>query len=104
MPVVSARHAPVTIRAAGGPTVVMDIGGLRLVTDPTFDPPGDYLSGSGSVLTKTAAPALGPDEIGSAARAGPWGPSRTPISALPAGRRCGSPACRPSTDPAAPGT
>ncbi len=24
----------------GGPTVLLDLGGLRLITDPTFDPPG----------------------------------------------------------------
>jgi hypothetical protein len=28
--------------AVGGPTVVLEIGGLRLVTDPTFDEPGTY--------------------------------------------------------------
>jgi L-ascorbate metabolism protein UlaG (beta-lactamase superfamily) len=45
----------------GGSTVVIDYGGLRLVTDPTFDPPGSYGS-----LTKTEAPALGGGEIGEA--------------------------------------
>lgn len=46
----------------GGPTTVVDIGGLRLVTDPTFDAPGVYDVG-GRVLTKTAGPALSPAEI-----------------------------------------
>jgi L-ascorbate metabolism protein UlaG (beta-lactamase superfamily) len=35
-----------------------------LLTDPTFSPPGDYPSGSGSLLTKTAGPALTPDAVG----------------------------------------
>ena len=42
------------VLAVGGPTALLEIGGLRLVTDPTFDEPGEYVSGSGSVLTKTA--------------------------------------------------
>jgi L-ascorbate metabolism protein UlaG (beta-lactamase superfamily) len=52
------------IRAVGGPTAVLEIGGLRLITDPTFDPPGDYRSPSGALLTKTAPAALRPDDIG----------------------------------------
>jgi L-ascorbate metabolism protein UlaG (beta-lactamase superfamily) len=55
---------PVVIHYVGGPTAIVDIGGVRLVTDPTFDPPGDYLSSSGSVLTKTAGPALPAGKIG----------------------------------------
>jgi L-ascorbate metabolism protein UlaG (beta-lactamase superfamily) len=37
----------------GGPTAVLDIGGLRIVSDPTFDDPGPH-----GYLTKTAGPAL----------------------------------------------
>ena len=33
------------ILSVGGPTAIADIGGLRFLTDPTFDPPGEYLSG-----------------------------------------------------------
>lgn len=51
------------IRHIGGPTALIEIGGVRLLTDPTFDPPGDYLAGS-RVLTKTAGPALSADELG----------------------------------------
>ena len=36
----------------GGPTVVLDLGGLRIVSNPTFDDPGPH-----SYLTKTAGPA-----------------------------------------------
>jgi len=42
-------NAPVTpagqpfgIAVIGGPAVVIDIAGTRLVTDPGLDPPGDY--------------------------------------------------------------
>jgi L-ascorbate metabolism protein UlaG (beta-lactamase superfamily) len=43
----------------GGPTTVLDIGGLRIVSDPTFDAPGPH-----GYLTKTAGPAVTGDELG----------------------------------------
>ena len=43
----------------GGPTAVVDLGGLRLVIDPTLGPAG----GKG-YLVKTAPPALSAEEIG----------------------------------------
>jgi L-ascorbate metabolism protein UlaG (beta-lactamase superfamily) len=52
-----------TIRALGGPTAILEIGGLRLVTDPTFDEPRDYPIGDRK-LTKLAATAIGPEEVG----------------------------------------
>jgi L-ascorbate metabolism protein UlaG (beta-lactamase superfamily) len=51
------------IRYVGGPTAVIGIGGLRLLTDPTFDEPGEYPIGS-RALTKTAGPAVPADGIG----------------------------------------
>ncbi|MEO3874928.1 MBL fold metallo-hydrolase [Nonomuraea sp. B12E4] len=51
------------IRYVGGPTAVIGLGGVRLLTDPTFDAPGDYPIGD-RVLTKTAGPAFGLDEVG----------------------------------------
>ena len=51
------------IRYLGGPTAVIEIGGLRLVTDPTFDPPGDHPVGN-RVLTKTSGPVLAPAALG----------------------------------------
>lgn len=51
------------VRYVGGPTAVLEIGGLRLLTDPTFDPPGEYPIGT-RTLTKTAHPALAPDALG----------------------------------------
>jgi L-ascorbate metabolism protein UlaG (beta-lactamase superfamily) len=53
-----------TVQLIGGPTVLITGGGLRLLTDPTFDPPGQYRSGSGSILTKTAGPAVSQEQIG----------------------------------------
>lgn len=47
----------------GGPTAILDYAGIRLLTDPTFDAPGDYPS-SGLALHKLTGPALGPDEVG----------------------------------------
>jgi L-ascorbate metabolism protein UlaG (beta-lactamase superfamily) len=46
----------------GGPTVLIEFDGVRLLTDPTFDEPGSY---PGAVtLTKTAGPALSAAEVG----------------------------------------
>jgi L-ascorbate metabolism protein UlaG (beta-lactamase superfamily) len=53
----------VTVQYLGGPTALIEVAGLRLLTDPTFDPPGDYPIGSRS-LTKTIGPVLGPGDIG----------------------------------------
>ncbi|MGH3460089.1 MAG: MBL fold metallo-hydrolase [Kribbellaceae bacterium] len=55
----------VQITHVGGPTVLLEIGGWRILTDPTFDPPGRrYGFGWGTSSTKTAGPALEPDGIG----------------------------------------
>ncbi|WP_172191204.1 MBL fold metallo-hydrolase [Actinomyces faecalis] len=43
----------------GGPTVVFDFGGLRFISDPTFDPPTDY-----GMLRKTEGPAVSPEALG----------------------------------------
>jgi L-ascorbate metabolism protein UlaG (beta-lactamase superfamily) len=48
-----------TIGVLGGPTTVVDIAGLRLVADPTFDPPGDK-----GYLTKLRGPAVSEAESG----------------------------------------
>jgi L-ascorbate metabolism protein UlaG (beta-lactamase superfamily) len=43
----------------GGPTVLIEVGGWRLLTDPTFDPPGKrYFFGWGTVSRKLAGPAV----------------------------------------------
>lgn len=49
----------------GGPTTLVDVGGWRILTDPTFDAPGrTYRFGWGTSSRKTAGPALPPDEVG----------------------------------------
>lgn len=53
----------VTIWYVGGPTAVLEIGGIRLLTDPTFDAPGVYPIGE-RVLTKTRGPAVAADALG----------------------------------------
>jgi L-ascorbate metabolism protein UlaG (beta-lactamase superfamily) len=54
------------ITHVGGPTVVIEIGGWRLLTDPTFDPPGqDYRFGWGTGSRKLTGPAIPASELGS---------------------------------------
>lgn len=49
----------------GGPTVLVEFAGWRLLTDPTFDPPGrTYSCGWGTSSRKLTGPALTPEEIG----------------------------------------
>lgn len=60
----SRRSASIKVTALGGPTAIVEIGGLRLLTDPTFDPPGRYEPRPGVVMEKTRGPALQPEELG----------------------------------------
>ena len=55
--------AELTVRLVGGPTALIELGGVRLLTDPTFDPPGDHPVGT-RVLTKTTGPAVAAEELG----------------------------------------
>ncbi|MFF5158300.1 MBL fold metallo-hydrolase [Streptomyces sp. NPDC000348] len=55
--------AQLQVRTLGGPTALFEYGGLRFLTDPTFDGPGDYPS-QGPTLTKTTAPGVTPAELG----------------------------------------
>jgi L-ascorbate metabolism protein UlaG (beta-lactamase superfamily) len=59
------RNAPTpTLRLIGGPTALIAYGGIRLLTDPTFDPPGDYpRPGTPVVLHKLAGPAVPADDL-----------------------------------------
>jgi L-ascorbate metabolism protein UlaG (beta-lactamase superfamily) len=52
------------VTLTGGPTAVLEVGGQRLLVDPTFDPPGDYPLGGGRTLTKTLPAALGAADVG----------------------------------------
>ena len=48
----------------GGPTILLEVGGLRLLTDPTFDPAGSEYTTPVYTLRKTQSPAISVDEIG----------------------------------------
>jgi len=48
----------------GGPTAVLETRGVRLLTDPTFDPPGGQYASGPITLRKVAGPAFEPAEIG----------------------------------------
>jgi L-ascorbate metabolism protein UlaG (beta-lactamase superfamily) len=55
----------VRITHIGGPTVLLEVEGWRLLTDPTFDPAGGhYRFGWGTSSDKLSGPALSPEEIG----------------------------------------
>ncbi|MFJ5773133.1 MBL fold metallo-hydrolase [Streptomyces sp. NPDC093094] len=47
----------------GGPTALVTLGGVRLLTDPTFDEPGSYVIGTRTQVKK-AGPALGREQVG----------------------------------------
>lgn len=49
----------------GGPTLLIEVEGWRILTDPTFDPPGGtYRFGWGISSRKTTGPAVAAEEIG----------------------------------------
>ncbi|MGE4425139.1 MAG: MBL fold metallo-hydrolase [Solirubrobacteraceae bacterium] len=49
----------VKITYVGGPTVLIEVGGWRILTDPTFDPPGKrYFFGWGTASKKLQGPAV----------------------------------------------
>ncbi len=52
---------PVHATLVGGPTVLLEYAGLRVLLDPTFDDPRSY--DGAVVLTKTAPPALPADAV-----------------------------------------
>lgn len=54
----------VRITHIGGPTVLIEVGGWRLLTDPTFDPPGQkYKFGWGTSSRKLAGPAVAAADV-----------------------------------------
>jgi L-ascorbate metabolism protein UlaG (beta-lactamase superfamily) len=52
-PHVAEAQPQLRIQLVGGPTAILEYGGLRWLTDPTLSPPGEY-----GGLTKLAGPAL----------------------------------------------
>jgi L-ascorbate metabolism protein UlaG (beta-lactamase superfamily) len=53
-----------TITLIGGPTALIEVGGFRLVTDPTFDAPGEYRLPH-VTLKKLGRPSLTAHQVGS---------------------------------------
>ena len=60
------RPEATAVRARiGGPTLLIEFEGWRLLTDPTFDPPGaTYMLGWVAKLRKLTAPAIAASDIG----------------------------------------
>jgi len=55
----------VSLTHIGGPTTLIEVGGWRLLTDPTFDPPGrSYRFGWGTGSRKLTGPAIAPSDLG----------------------------------------
>lgn len=52
-----------TVTYVGGPTAILEYAGLRILLDPTFDPPRTYES-DGEPLTKTTAPGVPLEDVG----------------------------------------
>ncbi|MGW7519053.1 MBL fold metallo-hydrolase [Streptomyces sp. NPDC054796] len=59
----TSQTTPFPVRVFGGPTALFEYGGLRFLTDPTFDGPGDHPAPA-VVLTKTAAADGSPADLG----------------------------------------
>ncbi len=54
----------IAVTYLGGPTAILEYGGLRFLIDPTFDEPQTYEDPGSTPLVKTRGPAMQPDEIG----------------------------------------
>ena len=57
-------NPPLTITYIGGPTALIEFGGVKLLTDPTFDPAGGAYKSAASTLHKLTGPGLTPKELG----------------------------------------
>jgi len=58
------ESAQVHATLVGGPTVLLELDRLRLLTDPTFSPPGPQKSHSGRTLLKLIPPAVAAERVG----------------------------------------
>jgi L-ascorbate metabolism protein UlaG (beta-lactamase superfamily) len=52
------------ITYVGGPTCLLEFGGIRLLTDPTFDPAGSEYTTGPVTLRKLVGPAIDPEALG----------------------------------------
>ncbi len=56
--------SPLKVTYIGGPTALIELAGLRVLTDPTFDPAGSEYRTPAYVLRKTQGPAVSASNIG----------------------------------------
>ncbi|WP_026536060.1 MBL fold metallo-hydrolase [Arthrobacter sp. H14] len=59
---INTANEQVPVLVFGGPTALIEYGGLRFLTDPTFDGPGDYPLGD-LTLAKTAPSSIDPADL-----------------------------------------
>ena len=57
-------NSSLKISYIGGPTALLEMGGVRILTDPTFDPAGGAYSYGPVTLHKTMGPAVTPENLG----------------------------------------
>ncbi len=55
------RRGSVSVQPIGGSTAIVEFGGLRLITDPTLDPPAESAAGLPRRMTR---PALSVTQLG----------------------------------------
>ena len=58
------EERPLRLTHIGGPTVLIELCGLRILTDPTFDPPGGEYRTASYTLHKLRGPAVDVGDIG----------------------------------------
>lgn len=58
------RAPSLRITHIGGPTALIEVGALRILTDPTFEPAGYSYNSGGQEIRKTADPAVGAAAMG----------------------------------------
>jgi L-ascorbate metabolism protein UlaG (beta-lactamase superfamily) len=61
---ICAAMSLLSVTYIGGPTALLEVGPLRLLTDPTFDPAGTEHHLPAYILRKTMGPALTVDQVG----------------------------------------
>jgi L-ascorbate metabolism protein UlaG (beta-lactamase superfamily) len=57
-------HLELVATYVGGPTAILDVAGLRFITDPTFDPAGTSYETPVYTLRKGGAPAVATESLG----------------------------------------
>ena len=82
------REPQVRITHIGGPTALIEVGGWRLLTDPTFDPPGRSTIRLGHASRKLAGPAVAAADLARSTRSCSATTTTRTTSTRPAARCC----------------